>query len=224
MKTRLFNNDVQFNLATFYYDYKNQQFTQVIGATTFTRSGDGRLYGAEIELSAQPTATLRLDASLGLLNTKYTGNVLDPNNPSSPTLPINGNQFPNASEVTFNASFDWDAFETNNGTLTIHGDTSYIGKYFFDPFGSYGQDPCDTPAPGFNILQAGPTVACGNPGYWLFNGRVSYDTANWSVAVWGKNLTDKYYYNYGLNINIFGLDYLNRGMPRTYGVEATYRF
>lgn len=224
LKTRLFNNDVQFNLATFYYDYKNQQFTQVIGATTFTRSGDGRLYGAEIELSAQPTATLRLDASLGLLNTKYTGNVLDPNNPSSPTLPINGNQFPNASEVTFNASFDWDAFETNNGTLTIHGDTSYIGKYFFDPFGSYGQDPCDTPAPGFNILQAGPTVACGNPGYWLFNGRVSYDTANWSVAVWGKNLTDKYYYNYGLNLNIFGLDYLNRGMPRTYGVEATYRF
>lgn len=39
-----------------------------------------------------------------------------------------------------------------------------------------------------------------------------------------RNLTNKYYYNYGLNINIFGLDYLNRGMPRTYGVEATARF
>ena len=61
-------------------------------------------------------------------------------------------------------------------------------------------------------------------GYWLFNARVSYETPNWSVAIWGKNLANKYYYNYGLNINIFGLDYLNRGTPRTYGVELTARF
>ena len=39
-----------------------------------------------------------------------------------------------------------------------------------------------------------------------------------------KNLFDEYYYTYGLNINVFGLDYLNRGFPRTYGVEATVKF
>ncbi|WP_342776802.1 hypothetical protein [Hankyongella ginsenosidimutans] len=45
-----------------------------------------------------------------------------------------------------------------------------------------------------------------------------------SVSLWAKNLFDKYYYTYGLNINVFGYDYLNRGMPRTYGVEATVKF
>ena len=224
LKTRLFDNAAQLNLSAFYYDYKGQQFTQVIGATTFTRSGDGRLYGAEFELTAQPVHSLQVNASLGLLNTKYTGNMIDPANPAAATLPINGNPFPNASKVTFTAGFDWDVVETSQGKLRLHGDTTYIGKYYFDPFKDYGQKPCDKPAPGFNILQAGPAIACGNPGYWLFNGRLSYDTDNWSVAIWGKNLANKYYYNYGLNINIFGVDYLNRGMPRTFGVEATARF
>lgn len=224
LKSRFFDRRVQLNLAGFYYDYQNQQFTQVIGATTFTRSGNGRLFGGEAELTIQPTQSLRFDASLGLLNTKYTGNVIDPNNPSSATLPINGNPFPNAAKVTFSTSVDWVALEQGDGKLRLHGDTTYVGKYYFDPFKNYGQSPCDTPAPGLNVLQAGSAIACGNPGYWLFNGRISYEKPNWSVAVWGKNLTNKFYYNYGLNLNIFGLDYLNRGMPRTYGVEATMRF
>lgn len=224
LKMRLFDKRVQLNVAGFYYDYKNQQFTQVIGATTFTRSGNGRLFGGEAELAIQVTNDLRLDASLGLLDTKYTGNTIDPTNPSSATLAINGNPFPNAPKTTFSAGFDWDAFRTADGTLKVHGDTSYMGKYYFDPFKNYGQSPCDAPAPGFNILQAGPSIACGNPGYWLFNGRITYDTPTWAVSVWGKNLTNKFYYTYGLNINVFGLDYLNRGTPRTYGVEATYRF
>lgn len=224
LKTRFFDRHVQLNLAGFYYDYKNQQFTQVIGATTFTRSGNGRLFGGEAELTIQPTSRLRLDTSLGLLDTKYTGNVIDPSNPSSATLPINGNPFPNASKITFSSSVDWIALERGDAKLRLHGDATYVGKYYFDPFKNYGQSPCDKPAAGFNVLQAGPAIACGNPGYWLFNGRLSYETPNWSVAVWGKNLTNKYYYNYGLNINIFGLDYLNRGMPRTYGIEATARF
>jgi iron complex outermembrane receptor protein len=99
-----------------------------------------------------------------------------------------------------------------------------MGKYYFDPFKNYGQTPCNSPAPGFNILQAGPSIACGNPAYWLFNGRITYRRGNYSVSIWGKNLTDKFYYTYGLNISVFGLDYMNRGQPRTFGIEATAKF
>jgi iron complex outermembrane receptor protein len=42
--------------------------------------------------------------------------------------------------------------------------------------------------------------------------------------VWGKNLANKFYYTYGLNIVVFGLDYLNRGMPHTFGLELGYKF
>ena len=131
---------------------------------------------------------------------------------------INGNPFPNAPKVTFSAGFDWNVLDRGDNKLTLRGETSYMGKYYFDPFKNYGQAPCDQSAAGFNILQAGPSIACGNPSYWLVNARLSYDTPKWSVAAWGKNLTDKFYYTYGLNINVFGLDYLNRGSPRTYGV------
>ncbi|MBP7337810.1 TonB-dependent receptor [Niveispirillum sp.] len=224
LKTRLFDRRVQLNLSGFYYDYANHQVTQIIGATAFTRSANGRLYGGEAELTVQAADDLRLDATLGLLNTKYKGNRIDPTNPASPTINVNGNPFPNAPKTTFSGGFDWDVASFGPGDLKLRGDTSYMGKYYFDPFKDYGQSPCDKPAPGSNVLQAGPAIACGNPSYWLFNARLTYDTPDWSVALWGKNLTNKYYYNYGLNISIFGLDYLNRGMPRTYGVEFTARF
>jgi iron complex outermembrane receptor protein len=73
-------------------------------------------------------------------------------------------------------------------------------------------------------LQAGPAIACGNPSYWLYNARLTYEQDRYSVSLWGKNLGDEDYYTYGLNIDVFGLDYLNRGLPMTYGLEFTMRF
>jgi iron complex outermembrane receptor protein len=224
LKMRLLDNSLQLNLAAFFYDYANHQVTQVIGATTFTRSIDGDLYGGEAELTYQASDALRFDASLGLLRSEYSDNALDPSDPSSPTRSVADNPFPNAPDLTFTLGFDWDIMTTDKGTLTLHGDTSYMDKYYFDPFKDYGQVPCDQPAPGFKILQAGPSIACGNPSYWLINARMSYDTDKYSVSIWGKNLADEDYNTYGLNIDVFGLDYLNRGLPRTYGVELKMNF
>jgi iron complex outermembrane recepter protein len=225
LKTRFADNRVQLNLAGFYYDYKNQQIAQIIGATSFLRSAKGRVYGGEVELAAQLADPLRIDASLGYLNTKYSGNLINAADPRSLTLNINGNPFPNAPKVTFSAGFDLTAFEEGKHKLTLRGDTQYMGKYYFDPFKDYGQTPCDRPRTGTLVLQATPEIACGNPAYWLVNGRITYTyDKRFSLSVWGKNLTNKFYYVYGLNLNAFYQDYLTRGTPRTWGVEATARF
>lgn len=43
--------------------------------------------------------------------------------------------------------------------------------------------------------------------------------------MWGKNLFDETYYPFGISIeNLFGNGYRVRSQPRTYGVEATFRF
>ena len=172
----------------------------------------------------QAADSLRLDASMSLLRSKYKGNVIDPTDPSSPTRNVNGNPFPNAPRTTFSAGFDWDVFESGDNKLTLRGDAAYTGKYYFDPFGDYDQTPCDRPGAPGNVRPAGPAITCGNPGYWLVNSRLTFEHGNYAVSAWVKNLTNKYYYSYGLNIDIFGLDYLNRGTPRTYGVELTARF
>ena len=225
LKTRFLDNKVQLNLAGFYYDYKNQQIAQIIGATSFLRSAKGSVYGMEAELAAQVAEPLRFDASFGYLKTEYSGNAINAADPRSLTLNINGNPFPNAPKVTFSAGFDFTAIDTGKHKLTLRGDTQYMGKYYFDPFKDYGQTPCDKPRTGSLVLQATPEIACGNPAYWLVNARATYTyNERLSFSVWGKNLTNKFYYVYGLNLNAFYQDYLTRGTPRTWGVEATARF
>ncbi len=225
LKSRFLDGRVQLNVAGFYYDYKNQQIAQIIGATSFLRSAKGRVYGGEAELAAQLAPGFRVDAALGLLNTRYEGNTVNAADPTSLSLNINGNPFPNAPEVTFSAGFDWDIIDTDVHRLSLRGDTQYMGRYYFDPFKNYGQEPCDRPVPGSRVLAATPELACGNPSYWLFNARLTYTyDERFSVSVWGKNLSDKFYYTYGLNLNAFYQDYLTRGAPRTFGVEATVRF
>ncbi|PZU12401.1 MAG: TonB-dependent receptor [Sphingobium sp.] len=226
IKSRFLDRRVQLNVSGFYYDYSNQQIAQIIGATSFLRSANGRVWGFEGELNVRPTENLKLNASAGYLNSKYTGNSTDPLNPANTTININGNPFPNAPKLTFNAGFEWTAVrtESNDGRIVLRGDANYMGKYYFDPFKNYGQQPCDQPAAGSSVLSATPEIACGNPGYWLFNGRISYETPSYTIALWGKNLTNKFYYAYGLNLNAFYLDYFNRGAPRTYGVEASFKF
>ncbi len=223
-KSRFANNTIQLNAAGFYYDYSGQQIAQIIGATSFLRSADGRLFGGEAELTWQPNDFLRVDSSIGYLNREYKGNAVDPTDPTALTLDINGNDFPNAPELTFNAGVELTPFDDGINKLTVRGDASYMGSYFFDPFGDYNQDPCDQPAAGSNILAATPELACGNPSYWLFDARVTYERDNFAISAYGRNLTDKFYYVYGLNLNAFFQDYLTRGAPRTYGVEASVRF
>jgi iron complex outermembrane recepter protein len=223
-KSQFANNTIQLNGAAFYYDYTGQQIAQIVGATSFLRSADGRLFGGEAELIWQPNNLIRFDASAGYLNSKYTGNAVDPTDPTALTLNINGNDFPNAPELTFNAGLELTPIDDGRNKLMIRGDARYMGEYFFDPFGNYGQDPCDRPVAGSNVLLATPELACGNPDYWLFDARVTYTRDNFSLSAWGRNLTDKFYYVYGLNLNAFYQDYLTRGAPRTYGIEASFRF
>lgn len=225
LKSRLMNNRMQLNLAGFYYDYSNQQIAQIVGATSFLRAADGRVFGGEAEMAFQASDAIRFDASVGYLDSKYTGNAIDPNDPASLTLNINGNPFPNAPKWTASAGVDVTAVDSGPHKFQVRGDVQYMGRYYFDPFGSYGQDPCDQPASGSLVLAATPEIACGNPSYVLVNARATYTyNDNLSVSLWGKNLTDKFYYVYGLNLNAFYQDYFARGAPRTYGVEATIRF
>ena len=219
LKSRLLNDSVQINAAAFYYDYAGQQIAQIVGATSFLRSADGEVFGAEAELSWQATNDLLISASLGFLETEYDDQQL-----SADGANIGGNEFPNAPSVSGNVSAQWRAWYSGDAEFVLYGEAQYMGEYWFDPFNDYGQSPCDAPAPGQATLLASPELACQNPSYWLFNARASYNTDRYSIAAWARNIGDEGFYTYGLNLNAFYQDYLVRGMPRTYGVEFRYNF
>jgi len=219
-KSRFMEDTMQLNAAAFFYDYQNQQIAEIVGATSFLRSVNGEVLGFEAEFDWQATDTLLIDASLGLLDTQY-----DDNQSFTPGgLDVGGNEFPNAPGTTFSLGATYIAWEQDDRSLSLRGDAQYMGDYWFDPFNDYGQDPCTEPAPGLGTLLATPELACQNPGYWLLNARATYDTDRYSVSAWVKNAGDEFYYIYGLNLNAFFQDYLTRGAPRTYGIEATAKF
>jgi iron complex outermembrane recepter protein len=219
-KSRFNNDTMQLNAAAFFYDYQNQQIAEIVGATSFLRSVNGEVLGFEAEFDWQATDTLLIDSALGLLDTEY-----DDNQSFTPGgLDVGGNEFPNAPGITFQAGATWTAWQSEYGKLTLRGDAQYMGEYWFDPFNDYNQNPCDQPGPGASVLLASPELACKNPSYWLFNARAAYDTDRYSVSAWVKNAGDEFYFTYGLNLNAFYQDYLVRGAPRTYGIEATVRF
>lgn len=230
-KSTLLDNTLQLNGALFYYDYVGQQGQVVDGtATAFLVSLDGEITGAEVDATYVASESLTLKASAGWLDSEYddgkcpagglngafqSGNCVASS--ANTAVNVGGNPFPYAAEFTFNASFDWDITEIDNGTVTLHGDAAYTGQYYFDAFGNYS-------APELSGVSTGKYKE-GEGEYWTYNARLSYLKADYGVAFWVKNITDEEVYAFGISIeNLFGNGYRMIAPPRTFGVEFQYFF
>jgi iron complex outermembrane receptor protein len=234
-KSRLLDNRLQINGSVFYYDYTGQQ-TQAVdtNGTANLIALDGTLKGLELDVQFAATDRLTLNASVGLLDTKFakydnatceatdlTG--LFPVQKGSCILSgagkvsLGGNPFPYAAKSSINLGFDWDALDFGSGKLKVHGDASYLGHFYFDSFKDYSRGVLTRLATGKYTLGEGD--------YWLANSRISYVTDRFTLSAWGKNLTNKFYYTAGYpNEAHTAQGYRVRGLPRTYGVEATFKF
>ncbi len=233
-KSRFLDNRLQFNVSAFHYDYKSQQ-QQLIDSTsvTFLINLDGKLNGLDAELIFAPIDAVRFNAGLGILDSNFShatcpaiisgtppqvGNCI---NTANGNIDVGGNPFPYASNVTGNLGIDWDVAEFGAGKFTIHADTSYTGRYYYDVFGPY-----DYVGPNGSSVNSGRgPLQLGGGDYWLVNGRISYTTDSFSIAGFVKNLTNKTYYPNAINVEgSYGSDYRIRAAPRTFGVEVSAKF
>lgn len=232
-KSRFLDNRVQINASAFYYKYKGQQ-GQVVDASATANliSLDGTLKGFEIDAQFAATDRLTFNASFGLLDSSYEDGECPANPATIPNFPaqlgscvvssagpvsVAGNPFPYAAKNSANLGVDWQALDIGTGRLILHADASYSGRFYYDSFKNYGRGPLPRVSTG--------KFGDGEGDYWVVNGRVSYTTDRFTLAVWGKNLTDETYFPFGISLeNLFGNGYRVRAMPRTYGVEATVRF
>ena len=220
-KARFADDRVQLNGALFAYDYESQQISEIVGLTSFLRAVDGDLWGGELELTALISDRLTIKAELGLMDSEYDdGQVLFG---GGAQLDIGGNQFANAPDETFSASLNWEVGRFLDGSIFAALDVQYMGDYYFDPFGDYdGQYVGSASLTGLPL--ASRELGGGNPSYWIADARLSYESEKFAVVAWAKNLTDEFYYTYGINLNSLYQDYFTRGMPRTYGLQGTYYF
>lgn len=210
LKSDLLDRRLRVNLSGFYYKYKNQQLQEIVGPLGFLRSAPKSLiYGAEAEITALPTPDLKLTGTLGLIHTKYQELSLSGVN-------LDGNRLPFAPKVTASLVVDWTALHLANGdTISANANISYNSQQWFSPFNG---------EPSF----AGDLTNNHNQqqqGYALVNGRLNYNGEHFYGSIWAKNIFNKFYTVYGLDLrSAFGYDYLAMGSPRTYGATIGFKF
>ena len=219
-----FNQDrVQVNAAAFYNDYKDQQVTQFTatcptGSVT-TNAGKSKIYGIEAEFKALVDQVGAFDLGVTYLHATYKEFQVPPPNGNAAlgscarTVPIldsngvqvgtncdlEGNTLPTSPKLTLSGGFQHD-WAVSGGNLNFRVEARYTSKQYFDPF-NYGDQAQEA--------------------YTLTNAYVTYKRDNWQVGLFGRNLGDKDYLNYGVEQTTGGAHQYNYsyGAPRTYGMR-----
>ncbi|ALR20385.1 TonB-dependent receptor [Sphingobium baderi] len=206
VKADLFDHHLRNNLAVFYSDYRNMQRTLQVAtpagpnpsANFTTNAKKAHIFGIENELTGQ-IGGLRVTVSGGYLKPVYD----DYRDTAAPFTDRSGEPFIEVSKYNVSVSGQYE-LATGFGKVRIGGDYSYRTKFYFAP-----QD---------TIFQKG---------YGLANAQVAVDLnaiPGLEVSAYVRNLTDKYYNIYMLQLPALGFASVTPGEPRTYGAKATFRF
>lgn len=199
-KSQLLDRRVTFNLAGFYYRYRNQQFVNIdpnTTAQTLINVDRSRIYGGELEMSAHASDALDLRLGLGLLNAKVRRGLLN-------GLDLKGKKLLNAPSLSINSGIDLTIHDDGANRVSLHPEVSYVSSQYFEVL---------------NIARLRQKA------YALVAGRIDFDRGPLTISLWGKNLTDKIYYTARIDAQAgFGFDYSHIGTPRTYGLSARYSF
>lgn len=199
------------NGAAFYSDYEDHQVNIFVPTPTgsynyIANAAQADIYGVELEMQAKLTPSLDLLASLSWLDTEY----------SDFKHPVTGEDL---SHFGFAYAPDY---------------KGYIGLNYMFPDTAYGtlSARVDVTRQDDVVFGITPTSVSGEDAYSLFNARLTLDniplsenTSNVAVSLWVKNLTDRTYHEYGLDmVNALGWAGAHFGDPRTWGVDLTVDF
>ena len=221
IRSDLFDRRVRLNITAFLTKYKDQQIQLADPGPpplVYTVNGDSTVKGFEVELLANPVQNLMLKASLGYVDAEYDEDIRGVSGQVAVTPGIPFYRSPKWS-YTLGASYTVPVRES--------GDVS------FDLNWGWKDKQLSFPS-STNYVEL--------PAYGLLNGRISFTAeAGWSIAVFGNNITDKYYLTGGFDPSgpaskpvtgltgvahdrVFGFTMLDIGRPREFGVELGYKF
>lgn len=207
------------NLAVFHYDYTNKQelgrlLDPVYGAVqTLLNIPKSKEDGVEFSAVWRPIRGLTLNGAVTYLDSEVTSSFRDFGPyPLGPTdlIDFKGESFPFTPKwsVQYGARYDWDLW--NGMAAFVSADASYQTKAA-STFGA--EEAAADNAPPLQIKA-----------YGLLNLTAGVSSADhhWRLEVFGKNVTDTYYWN---TVNYISDTTVRlAGLPATYGVRLSYRY
>ena len=206
-KLTLRDPSMQINGAIFYYDYTDKQFRGKIVDSFFGsierlyNVPESSVFGAELSVLAQPADGLTLNGAITWLDSEIESSFAGLTPIGTPAQ-LQGETFEFTPEWSANAGFEYE-WSLNSGKNMFVG---LDARYQSDSHAGYG---------GLGIF--------GIDSYTILDARAGIRGANddWSVQLWGRNLTDEYYIT---NANYLGeFAYRLAGDPLTYGIRLTVK-
>lgn len=180
-KTMFADDQALLNMAAFYYDFSDIQFTTYLGnASTIKNAASATLYGLEAEYVLRPRALdgFQLDGSGSYIHSEYSDELLqDPTGLA--TLNIGGNQLIRAPEWKLNFGAQFETEIADLGTFLLRGESSYTSEVFHDVFN--GKAP----------FQAGTA----EDDYWISNARLIWRPTDdrFELQLFVENIGDEMY-------------------------------
>jgi iron complex outermembrane recepter protein len=197
VKTTFLDGRARLNAAAFYYDYRDYQAYEQVGITQVIKNLQARIEGAEAELAIVPLHGLELQVGVSTLDTKIKNVTL-------PAGEVTDRVMPQAPRWSFNASarYQWTAL---GSTWSAEADAKTNSDMYFSTFNA----PVD--------LEHGYTVANARLGWTSGDGK-------FDAALFCKNLMDRRYRIYDLDLSVIGFTTPVYGPPRWYGATIGYHF
>ncbi|MFN8356550.1 MAG: TonB-dependent receptor [Spirosomataceae bacterium] len=201
LKTKL-SERIRFNAAVFYTDYLNKQELLDQGArVTVVNANKTTGWGAEAEFSAM-YKRFRVDVSGGWLNLMYKDFPFGEDDNGNP-INYAGNKLLKAPNVTFSVAPQYTISLNKTMNLFLGLNINHTGKAYNDISNS-------------EVLARVPAT--------IVNSRISIAPKNgkYSIALWGKNLTNQLYVQHGWEY--FWGDQIAWSRPRYMGIEVFLNF
>ncbi|MFN3463809.1 MAG: TonB-dependent receptor [Terricaulis sp.] len=177
------DNTLTLNTAAYFNDYQNyigqNSLTPALIAVNLN-TGDVESYGVEIEGVWRPTDAFALQGGATYNHARITDD--------SQYQAIIGDPLP-SDRILFQP--DWNFFLTPSYTVPLGQ-----GELRLDTTITYKGDRVGS--------SLNPLVAPPMEGYYLVSGNISYSINDWTIGLWGTNLTDEEYYDSYLDRSLLG--------------------
>ena len=207
IKTQLLDRRLTAHLTLFHQDYKDQQFTQILGLVAIlTNAGASRSNGLELETSFRFSKSSSVGLAYSYLDAKFTRFV----NQEDPFLELglqdlSGNFLPRAPRHTLNVYADVGLGTLAGYRLQARADVNYTSRMYFSEFNrrSVSQGPVATE-----------------------NLSLRWDNDKIYGSLFVRNLTDERVLNNStITAQILGyIPLVNLNLPRQFGAELGVRF
>jgi iron complex outermembrane receptor protein len=202
---------VRLNLALFNTDYDDIQMTYRLGVVPLLfNAGVASIFGGELEFEWAPNAQMRVDASLGYLDSEFDKITAPP--PFGPVTPTATatlrSSLPFTPEWQGHLGLSYDFAVGADWKLTPRVDYSYTAPQFFDAGNSVEVAQVDP------VRLVNASVALGS------------DDSRWRFVLSGNNLTNEAYPLAGTSslTTASGYSEIIYSRPRTVALSATFNF